>query len=173
MGFGRDKYWVKGHCGGSYCQFFWSSNLPARRCSGQTTGVRRRFLLYFLAEIGSAVLAVVLFRLISNRFVAGSVAGFAFILLGLFIFGFGLVDHRLRVSWSFRIACLHLFFVSIPMLSVRLSNFGVAFGDLAVWGIPGPSFHKVSEGVYLALVVGTLIDAYRARPEHPKSQPLN
>ncbi len=131
--------------------------------------MRRRYLLYLLAEFGAAILAVILFRLIPDRFMAGLIAGSAFVFLGFAIVLAGLADSQLRHSWSFRIAFLHLFVVSIPILFVRLLNSDMVFSELSIWGIPGPVFHKISEGVFLALVVGTIIDAYRAQPPIPKA----
>lgn len=65
-------------------------------------------------------------------------------------------------SFSFYLALVHVFVISLPMLVVRWQHPGTDFSKLSVWGILGPEFHKISTQFFVILVLGTAVDLIRA-----------
>ncbi len=117
-----------------------------------------KFLLFELAVIPTVVL---IFKSVSDRIVAGAMAGTVFVAIGAWIFISGLRDVKIRRSPTFVMACVHLFGVALPMMITRLLNQSIAFQEVKIWGLPGPAFHSLSTGVYFVLLAATLLDAVR------------
>jgi hypothetical protein len=80
------------------------------------------------------------------------------------ILGFGFFKPYFRKTFVFWLGLIHLFVLSLPMMITRLLTVGAEFSDVKIFGIiPGPAFHHLSEGFYLVLVVGTVVDRIRYR----------
>jgi hypothetical protein len=124
--------------------------------------MRKVLLILLVLEIAVMIAVVFVFRTIENRFHAGLVAGSLFILLGMAIVGRGWNSPEFRRVPTFAVGCLHLFGVALPMIIIRVLNADSDFREIPVWGLPGPVFHKLSEGVYLLLLLVTAFDAYRS-----------
>jgi hypothetical protein len=119
----------------------------------------KKFIGLLIFEILTVIIAMSAFKLISDPLVAGAIAGGCFTLLGLVIFVMGLRDARFRRSITFVMGCVHLFLVAIPLMSVRFLNSAMAFGEIKIWGLSGPTFHRLSGVVFWMLMIGGVIDA--------------
>lgn len=119
-------------------------------------------LKVFLAlQVFSAVNAAVVFKTIPSRFVAGNLAGFVFLVVGLSIITYGIRQLGGWKSFSFWFAALQVCFFSIPMLVVRWLHPTEPFEVLTLFGLSGPQFHHLSEGMHLLLMAGTALDLFR------------
>lgn len=124
----------------------------------QTLAMTRKFAFLLLAEILTSLAVIGVFRTIPEKQVAALVAGTLFVGLGFYIVMGGFWDLAFRKSFSFVVGLIHLLATSVPMLSVRAIYYGEEFSTLSIWGLSGPTFHRLSEGVYLLLLIGTLTD---------------
>ncbi|MGE0764582.1 MAG: hypothetical protein AB7N80_15005 [Bdellovibrionales bacterium] len=129
--------------------------------------MRHDLRIFMAIQVASAILAVVSFRLIEERWQAAMVAGAGFVLVGVWMVLKTLRwPNRFRM-FSFYFARLHLWLFALPMLLVRLKNFGHDFSQVHFLGVPGPTFHKVAEVVFMLMMVGTFVDLLRViRAEH-------
>lgn len=125
---------------------------------------RRHLIQLFIFEILAAMLAVASFRAVESRWTAGIIAGTGFLLLG----GWGVWisrqwPDRFR-SLSYYLIRVHLWVISLPMVATRLW-LGVEgdFSQAYVLGIPAGTFHRLSEWVYLLLILATIADYFRTR----------
>ena len=116
-------------------------------------------LLTFLAlEIATIPFVIIIFKNISPRNVAAIIAGSVFVALGMYI---------LKKSWPYKksitvyVISLHLFGFALPMLFTRLLYWNKKFEEIAIFGLKGPAFHRLSEALFSILIVGTLIDLTR------------
>lgn len=123
-----------------------------------------KLLGIFLAiEIVVVVAVVLIFRTVDSKQVAATVTGSLFVLLGISLlvgtFRSGQPFHQ-ALFW---VSALFLFAVAIPMMWVRLSNWGVDFSELRVWGVSAPVFHQQANTAYILMVVATVVDRFRLR----------
>jgi hypothetical protein len=124
---------------------------------------QKELIWFFVLEIAVTVLAIVSFKFIPVRVYAGLLAGLGFLSQGTYIFW------RIRLwkkGWmylTFWAATVHLGFSTIPMLITYLVNWNEGFHQMNIWGMPGPVFHYLSEKIFVALMVATIIDYLRVR----------
>lgn len=123
----------------------------------------RIFLRNLMAEVAVIFLVTGVFRLIENRLVAGAIAGSIFILLGLIVLAPGYRDRSYRRTKTFVAGCAHLFLSALPLFITRMFNATSSFENVSVLGMPGPLFHRVSTGIYLLLLIATLLDWVQSR----------
>jgi hypothetical protein len=109
-------------------------------------------------EICAVVSVYLIFSYIENRLTAALLASQIFITLGLWIFFLGMSREEFRKSLTFKVGLVHLFIISLPMFIARIFSLGGNWSQAHVWGIPGPVFHHIAEGVYLILIFATLTD---------------
>jgi hypothetical protein len=124
----------------------------------------RTWLKFFLAlEIFGAVNAGLVFRIFTSKITAAFVAGSVFNLIGLLILFRGFKMRPAGVQcWTFRVALIHVFVFSAPMLIVRAIFLDRDFSSIHYVGLTGPAFHKGAEMVYLALIGATVYDWRRS-----------
>ena len=126
----------------------------------------RKFRWLMGAELGSVVGVTLLFRLVEPKVVAALWAGALFVALGATIVLIGTRSREFRRTWTFRAGVLHLFATAIPLFITRLFTYGTEFRAVTIFGISGPVFHRLSEGVYLLLIAGTGFDLWSHRTGH-------
>jgi hypothetical protein len=107
-------------------------------------------------EILTVFFVMVLFLELDHQ-IAGLIAGFFFGLLGLGV-GFQLWRRKTLKSFTFWWLFVYLGYSVIPMWVRRWKTMGTNFADIQVWGMAGPEFHRVSERIYLILIVATALD---------------
>lgn len=109
-------------------------------------------LLVFLA-----VLAV--FRLIEDRQIAGALAGALFTIVFSTIFLFEL---RKPAPWTrFTVYGIGLFLVSsaLPILILRIVNWGEPWADVSIFGIAATELHFISSRVYVVMMICFFVDS--------------
>lgn len=117
-------------------------------------------MFLILQFLGMAVAGAV-FSYFTSKIVAGAIAGTFFVSSGLFMF-----KRIWRWPGKWRSIALyplflHVFAISIPMVSVRFSQMQSSFEDIKIWGLEGPIFHKLSSTIYTILIVATVLDLAR------------
>jgi hypothetical protein len=105
-------------------------------------------VVYFLW--GICVFAI--FSLIESKQVAGSVAGMGFLVLPLF-FLFQECKQPYRKS-KLHIGMLLSFLILsvLPIILIRVFNYGVDFNSLSLFGLPAQQIHKYSNLIYLLIM---------------------
>lgn len=116
----------------------------------------KQWLTILILEVLVVCAVIFLFSKV-DRQIAGLIAGFIFGILGLVI-GFQLLRTRTLKSFTFLWLFVYMFYSVIPMILNRLNSWNSDFTDVEIWGMSGPEFHKVSEKIYLILILATLID---------------
>lgn len=119
----------------------------------------RFFQKTLIFELTVIAAVATIFRLITERLIAGALAGTLFVALGLWIVISGVRSKTLRRSATFIMGCVHLFAIALPMVITRFMNAALAFADVRILGLPGPVFHQLSTGVYALMIVATVGDA--------------
>lgn len=116
---------------------------------------RHIYLGYLLAEVIVIIAVTFIFKLIADRQVAATVAGTLFVGLPLAL----LLCERLgssRRSWFFYGGVLQFWvFFALPILGLRLCNWGVPFDQLSILGISGPALHVWSSKSYMVMMAAT------------------
>ncbi len=118
----------------------------------------RSFLRFLIAEFLVGAMAGVLFAIISEKRVAGFIAGIMFVALGLWIVTSPLRTRALIRSGTFWIGLVYLLFVALPLMVTRFVNVSLQFEEVRIMGFSGPEFHRISTSVYTVLIVATSID---------------
>lgn len=125
--------------------------------------------LFLVLEVMTVPAVILIFKSIESRVTAGLIAGSLFIALGVFLFFKNLSWVNYLRSPVFWFVVIHLFFIAIPLLLFRTLNLDTPFEELKIIGIPGPTFHRISENVFTVLVVMTVAEFVQARIKLSKS----
>ena len=136
------------------------SDAAFRRSGGRIMRARDLKLFLCLQAIG-VLWATLLFSTFESRLVAGALAGGFFVISGLFM-----ILRAYTWTGKWRSLCwyallVHVFGISIPMVTMRFLQSGLGFESVRIWGIEGPVFHRLSGMVFVILVTATLTDWWR------------
>lgn len=116
---------------------------------------RNAFLGYLIAQVIVIFAVLVIFRVIPDRQTAATVAGVPFVLLPLVLMVLEYRRAELQEMFWF-VAVLQFWTVfALPILGIRLMNWGVPFDQLSFVGIPGPVLHQFSSKSYLVMMAVT------------------
>ncbi len=118
--------------------------------------IRARDLRIFLfTEVLTVPVVILIFKFIEPKSHAGIVAGLFFVLIGalLVLRNFSWVNYK--KSPVFWLSCVHLFLIALPMLVFRFMNLDIPFEEVRILGLEGPVLHKISENVFMCLIVST------------------
>lgn len=117
-----------------------------------------------LGLLAAHIAAVIfLFRLIDDRRLAGVIAGSLFLEIGVLLaflevkFGRGL---KSLVFWA---AAFFLVVSAIPVMSLRLTHWDMAFDEIEWMGLTGRQLHSFSNATYLLMAGAVIIEAFRDR----------
>ncbi len=128
------------------CPQCWSNFLDMRR---------NAFLGYLIAELIVIVVVMFLFKLIEDRQVAATIAGVLFVGLPIVMMAF---EYRRagteEIVWYVGVLQFWTLF-ALPILGLRVFNWGVPFDQLSFIGIPGPVLHQWSSKSYMAMMLVT------------------
>lgn len=105
-------------------------------------------LTYFIW--GICVFAIFVF--IENKQVAGSVAGVGFLLLPLFYLVQELKQPNRKSKLHIGVLLSFLILSVLPIILLRVFNYGSDFNTLSVFGIPAQKIHKYSNLIYLLMM---------------------
>ncbi|WP_413585086.1 hypothetical protein [Bdellovibrio sp. HCB274] len=118
---------------------------------------RNRFLEYLVIQGLVIVAVMVIFASISDRQVAATIAGVLFVAVPLGLMAW---EHQRagfkEAVWYAGVLQFWVIF-ALPILGIRLMNWGVPFDQLSFWGIPGPLLHSWSSKSYMVMIVITAI----------------
>ncbi|WP_413558306.1 hypothetical protein [Bdellovibrio sp. HCB209] len=118
---------------------------------------RNRFLEYLVVEVLVIAAVMVIFATISDKQIAATVAGVLFVTMpiGLMIWEHQRAQFR-EIIWFVTVLQFWVIF-ALPILGIRLMNWGVPFDQLYFWGLPGPLLHSWSSKSYMVMVAVTAI----------------
>lgn len=123
--------------------------------------MRRLFIQFLCIQILSIVWAIVLFKLLPDRVLAGFVAGAGFVFVGAYmIIKLRQYSNKTKM-FSYWGAYVHLFIFTLPMILFRVLNTGVDFNQVRILLWTGTEFHRGSEIVFTILIAATLVDFFR------------
>jgi hypothetical protein len=96
-----------------------------------------------------------LFRFISDRRIAATIAGIGFIILPMYLI---FSETKLnRKNWFVILtSVVFLFFSALPIFYLRVFNWEADFKDLNFLGIPSDFLHKTSNKLYLLMLISVL-----------------
>lgn len=121
------------------------------------------FVKYLISQGIVIVLVVMIFKLIPEKQIAATVAGFLFVLLPPILMT---VEYRragLSQFWWFVLTMQFWTLFALPILGIRLLNWGVPFDQLSFLGIPGPVLHQWSSKSYMVMMLVTVFGWWRTR----------
>lgn len=124
--------------------------------------MRMRELILFLGlQLLAIAIAGASFVLIESRLWAGAVAGGYFVISGLFmVFRAWRWPDKWRLFFWYPLL-VHVFGISIPMVTTRFMQAGLSFEQIRIWGLEGPQFHRLSTTVFMILMIATVVDIAR------------
>lgn len=107
-------------------------------------------------------LVVLFFKYIPSKEIASIVAGMGFVAWPTL---FLIYEWNQRPKNKIYIFFLGLFLVTnaLPIFLLRILNWGEDFTSLSLLGIPAPYFHKVSNFLYLVMLLVALISYFKAK----------
>ena len=117
---------------------------------------RKTFLQYFVVQVIVIFFVMALFKFIENRQIAATLAGLLFVLVPLAL----MIKEYMRAgteenTWFLGILQFWVLF-ALPILGIRLLNWGVPFDQLSFIGIPGTVLHSWSSKSYTVMMLVTL-----------------
>lgn len=147
--------------------------LPALSCLVQWTNFsdmrRNAFFGYLIAEVTVIILVMVFFKFISDRQIAATLAGILFVGLPLLMM---ILEYR-RAGFKegvWFLAVLQFWIVfALPILGLRIFNWGVPFEELSFLGFPGPVLHKWSSKSYMIMMFFTAWSWFRVWRQNKKA----
>lgn len=121
---------------------------------------RKSFLQYFAVQVVVIFLVMAIFKWIENRQIAATLAGFLFVITPVVL----MVkeyrrDELTEKTWYYGVLQFWVLF-ALPILSIRLMNWGVPFDQLSFLGIPGTVLHSWSSKSYTVMMLITLWTAF-------------
>jgi hypothetical protein len=122
---------------------------------------KRDLVIFFVLEIFAIVWAGTMFSLLSSRLLAGGLAGGYFVVSGLFmLWRIRYWSHPWQALTTY-LLIVHVFLISFPMLITRWMHSSEDFGDVRIFGLSGPEFHRLSTAVFTILILATIVDWIR------------
>jgi len=124
---------------------------------------RNRFRNYLSLEALVILLVILSFRMIPDKKTASMVTSFLFIgsTLGILYWETRYPDYRKRASfWG---ALGFLLLSALPVFFMRIFNWDLAFDDILVAGVSGAEMHKISNYIFMMMMLCFFVDSYRER----------
>lgn len=124
---------------------------------------RNAFLGYLIAELIVIFSVIAIFKLIPDRQIAATAAGFLFVSLPI-----------VMMAWEYRRAHLEHFYwfvavlqfwtlFALPIFGLRILNWGIPFEHLSFLGISGPVLHQWSSKSYMVMMAFTVWTWWRVK----------
>lgn len=119
--------------------------------------MRHRFFL--LAQVLLIIIVMSLFRIVEDRKIAATIAGFLFLAVPAFFlvwdFRVARKGEPLTLIWRFSVLQFLILF-AIPIFWARVFHWNVEFSEITVAGVPAALLHRLSNGSFLVMGLGTL-----------------
>ncbi|MNK06267.1 hypothetical protein D3C87_241600 [compost metagenome] len=115
-------------------------------------------------------LVMVIFRTIDDRKIAATVAGALFVglPLGLMIYEKMTAGFAEKIWYAGTLQFWVLF--ALPILGLRIFNWGTEFSELTFLGIPGPFLHQWSSKSYMVWMLITLFTSWKVARARMKEE---
>ncbi|MGE9746695.1 hypothetical protein [Bdellovibrio bacteriovorus] len=117
---------------------------------------RNAFLGYLIAELIVILAVMALFRGIPDRQIAATLAGVLFVALPVIMMVLEYRRAELSQFVWFVVVMQFWTLFALPILGIRLMNWGVPFEQLSFIGIPGPVLHQWSSKSYMLMMAATV-----------------
>lgn len=129
---------------------------------------RNAYLGYLLIQLMTIVFVMLFFKYIGDRQIAATAAGSLFvgIPLGMLFFELKRTGFKSRL-WAIIVLQFWILF-ALPILGLRILNWGVPFEDLSFLGISGPMLHQWSSKSYMLMMASTLWAYWKMLKTEPK-----
>ncbi len=129
---------------------------------------RNVYLGYLLAQLVTIIFVVLFFKYIGDRQIAATAAGSLFVgvPLGMLLVEFRRTGFKSKV-WMFVVLQFWILF-ALPIMGLRIFNWGVPFEDLSFFGVSGPFLHRWSSKSYMLMMVSTLWAYWKMLKAEPK-----
>jgi hypothetical protein len=123
----------------------------------------RDLLIFLILQLITLPLVISIFKFLEPRILAALAAGSWFCVSSSFMV---YRSYKWPKFWSAPVFIVSIIFcigISFPMLLVRAFHWTQPFDEISIWGLPGPVFHRLSNSVFLALIVATVLEIVRNR----------
>ncbi|MGZ3769761.1 MAG: hypothetical protein ACXWRG_08880 [Bdellovibrio sp.] len=117
---------------------------------------RNAFFGYLVAEVIVIVAVTLIFKFISNRQIAATLAGFLFLILPIAIMWLEYRRAHLKHLYWFISVLQFLLLFAVPIFFLRMLNWGVPFEQLSFLGVPGTTLHQWSSKSYMVMMLFTV-----------------
>lgn len=126
----------------------------------------KKYVVFFALQILVIIAVTLVFKIIEDRKIASIIASLCFIGSSLYYVIIEYKDGVWKYSSVFISSILFLMAVALPMLISRILQWDVEFSQVVVLGIPGPLFHRISNGFYIAMMLTTLWSLFQNRKKY-------
>lgn len=139
-------------------------SLSCPQCWSNFLDMRRNFFLgYLLAELFTIVAVTIIFKEINDRQIAATIAGVLFVSLPAILIALEYRRAGFKEIWWFVSVLQFWILFALPILGLRVFNWGVSFEQLAFLGISGPILHQWSSKSYIVMVMVTAWTRWRIK----------
>ncbi len=121
------------------------------------------FTIYLVVQAIVIVAVVLIFKIIPDKAIAATVAGVLFVVTPAWQMWdqYGRSRFRNKLWYIGELQFWILF--ALPILGVRLLNWGVEFSELSVFGVPAPLLHQWSSKSYMVMMIATVWHWFKNR----------
>ncbi len=119
------------------------------------------FLKILIIQIITIPFIIILFKTIDSNKHAGLIAGLCFFTTGLYFLSELKRSTKMFRTFSFYGISFHLLVAVIPMLIIRIMHWSLNFKDINILTLPASEFHKISESIYMIMLLCTILDFFR------------
>lgn len=120
-----------------------------------------RFVIYLLVQVLMTLAVIIIFKLNKDVKVASAEAGALFLLMPVVLM---LIEARVsgfqQKLWFVGVLQFWILF-AVPIMGLRLLNWGADFKDLSFLGVAGSSFHYWSNKSYMLMMAVTTLVAWK------------
>lgn len=122
---------------------------------------RNAFLIYLIVQVVVILLVTAIFKFIPDRQIAATIAGVLFVGIPdvLMLLEYRRAGFR-HLIWFVAVFQFWVLF-AIPILGLRIMNWGVPFEELSFLGIPGPVLHQWSSKSYMLMMAATVWEHWK------------
>lgn len=126
------------------------------------------YLGYLFVQLITILFVMLFFKLIPDRQVAATAAGALFVGIpaSMLLVEFKRSGYKNKI-WMVVVLQFWLFF-ALPIMGLRVFNWGVPFEDLSFLGIPGVVMHQWSSKSYMLMMASTLWAYWKMLKMEPK-----
>lgn len=122
---------------------------------------RNRFSFYLTFQALVIAAVMVIFRVMEDRQIAATIAGSLFVGLPLILMICEFKKEKLNHKLWFLGTLQFWVLFALPILGLRIFNWGVDFQELSIFGVPGTALHQWSSKSYMVWMIITLLTSWK------------